>query len=647
MKIITDAKRRKQKTVDHSISSELINLIGERMTKGKPVRRTLPLDGRVHIDRTLPFLVVYRRPTKYLNKAVDRLVKGEASYLVASASQKLQPSLKSLIRSIVKVSAAKCDGFLIIELWEDSANKTEEASAPGSVRPEFRIVTSDQHPPTRTVEAFSEALKRIRIDKKSASVDIVYAKNSAPPKLKPLLSNTEARNLNCFVIGLGVAPIYRHPDTHDVFPLVLQKLHHGMAPALKKAAFAFSHNQTNHRPVSYQALGRQAVVKAVMEVDDKLAAISSQYDFLLLSTPVNIESALNAFQKGHCQKTPVFYYRPRPVDPSLLKYRLYGIQIEHVEDPTLAAIFHEKQREIDRQLSMLSDRDTRSFLYGSLQLYGSVSNGLLQLANNILRAVPPHSHTKTIGDYLSAEAFAEVARKEIDYYRQFAPNISATVEIRDDTVGLMVSRGNLLVSRKVHISAIRREALLQHEVGTHVLTYFNGQAQPLKLLYCGLTGYEELQEGIAVLAEYFVGGLDKARLRMLAGRVIAAHSMIEGASFVETYRLLNKDYGFAQRVAFIIATRTYRGGGLTKDIVYLKGLVKLMDYLKNKGEIEPLFVGKVAIEHVPIIKELQLRKVLHPMPLRPRYLEEEHTKLKLNQLRRGMSVLELIKGEKK
>ena len=53
-------------------------------------------------------------------------------------------------------------------------------------------------------------------------------------------------------------------------------------------------------------------------------------------------------------------------------------------------------------------------------------------------------------------------------------------------------------------------ALLQHEIGTHVVTHVNGSRQPLRLLGAGLAGYDETQEGLAVFAEYLVGGLTAA-----------------------------------------------------------------------------------------------------------------------------------------
>jgi uncharacterized protein (TIGR02421 family) len=207
----------------------------------------------------------------------------------------------------------------------------------------------------------------------------------------------------------------------------------------------------------------------------------------------------------------------------------------------------------------------------------------------------------------------------------------------------MVSHGNLLIGTRTTVPAARIEALIQHEVGTHILTYLNGKAQPLRQLYVGLPRYEELQEGLAVLSEYLAGGLTRPRLRLLAARVVAARHLVEGASFVDVFRELNTLYGFERRTAFTITMRTFRCGGLTKDAVYLRGLVALLKYLKDGGVLDQLFVGKISLDHIAIIKELQWRKVLHPSPLRPRYLEDSKTAAKMDNLRNGLSLLNLVK----
>ena len=209
--------------------------------------------------------------------------------------------------------------------------------------------------------------------------------------------------------------------------------------------------------------------------------------------------------------------------------------------------------------------------------------------------------------------------------------------------GLFVSRGRLLINADLEVPPSRMKALLAHEVGTHLLTYYNGLLQPFKQLSAGLAGYEELQEGLAVLAEYLVGGLSRGRMRQLAGRVVAVRHLTDGASFVDTFRSLCRDYGFGNLAAYRITMRVYRGGGLTKDAIYLRGLEAILEYVKKGGDLNPLLVGKMAVEHIAIIKELQYRKVLIPAPIVPRYLQDASALERLEQLRSGdASVADLV-----
>ena len=133
------------------------------------------------------------------------------------------------------------------------------------------------------------------------------------------------------------------------------------------------------------------MVKAVWEVDQKLAEISNAYDFLLLVTPINIDQSWNKFKSSKFQKDPIFHYRPIPINPSALKTKLYNIPIDQIEDPTLSNLFYEKQIELEKTLSMLRDRRTRNFFYGSMQLYGEITSELKSLAIEILENTTAHS----------------------------------------------------------------------------------------------------------------------------------------------------------------------------------------------------------------------------------------------------------------
>jgi uncharacterized protein (TIGR02421 family) len=384
-------------------------------------------------------------------------------------------------------------------------------------------------------------------------------------------------------------------------------------------------------------------VKSVLDIDRQLVEIARSFDLLLQATPVNAENGWREFRRSRFEKKPVFYYRPLPIDPVLSKRQLYLIPVERIEDPTLSYLFRQKQEELDRQITLLSDVDTSRFLPESLQIYGGVSDWLLDHAKELLDRVPTRSGEGPIAGQIDATEFAKLAQQELGYYQQQCADFSATVAVRDDMyAGLMVSRDTLLVGGNLRVPRRRVEALLQHEVGTHLVTHYNGHIQPFQQLEVGLAGYDGLQEGLAVLAEYLAGGLSRARMRVLAARVVAARQLLDGATFIDTFRTLDRNYEFSQRTAYTITMRTYRGGGLTKDAVYLRGLLQILRYLREGGELEPLFVGKVASAHLPLIFELRLRQVIKPPALRPRYLDHPKAQKKLERLRGGMKVLELL-----
>jgi len=448
------------------------------------------------------------------------------------------------------------------------------------------------------------------------------------------------------MMGLEVRPIFRHPKTGDVYPLVLRSLHRLLARSLKRAFFEFSRTHTRHKAPHFLALGRRSVVKAVWDIDNRLADVSNSFSLLLTVTPTNGDAAFSAFKRSRYEKKPEFTYHPIPVDTDIIKRALHNIPVERVEDPVLAQIFREQLDDIDRRLTLLSDRDTSRFIYGSMQIFGGVKNWIFNAAVELLSTLSSRGRDEYKGGYVTAEEFAKYADAEINYYRRLYDGFSASTQVREDVSGLIVSKGRLLIGKRLQVPKSRVDALLQHEIGTHLLTYFNGRAQPFKQLYVGLASYDELQEGLAVLSEYLVGGLSGTRMRLLAARVVAVRRLIEGATFVETFRELNSVYRFEKRIAFMITMRVFRGGGLTKDATYLKGLMRLMKHLGNGGDFETLLIGKFNTDHIPFVNELRYRNILHPAPLLPRYLSESQLREKLARLKEKLNLSDLIEPDK-
>ena len=627
-----------------AVTDRFIKTVCARLADNKRVRRNLPGAGRLHIDRALPFLCVYRRPLRKKDEGTEWLVTSEAAYLTASATAGLQPGLTRLVGEIARTMIGQFGAFLVVELWSGDRNGSETQEALPETRPPgFRILASPRDDLDDILDGFESALRRKKFAGQHAEIRIRRTSRCAPGRLRPILPASESPGPTCFTLGLEVRPIYRGEEDSDIYPLLLRRLRRWLSLAQRRMFFDFTRKHTTQRPQHFQVLGRRAMVKAVWEVDKQLADVSDRFDFLLQVTPVDAERAWHRFERSRFDRAPTFHYRPLPVDPVLLKRSPYLTPIERVEDPALALLFRQKQIELDRQLTMLLDINTRRFLLGSLQLYGNVDENLAALSGEILDRLPARTRENTKSGYVDAATFAKRAEEEIAYYRKRYPGLNAGVQVRGDiAAGLMVSRGSLLVGAHSRFPASRVEPLLQHEIGTHVLTYYNGKAQPFRQLYTGLAGYESLQEGLAVLAEYLVGGLSRPRIRLLAARVLAANLKIDGASFVDTFRELNGRHGFERRTAFMITMRIYRGGGLTKDAIYLHGLYQMLEYLGSGGKLLPLFIGKIAADHVPIIRELTWRQVLRDPALTPRYMEKPEALARLDRLSRGLNVMDLI-----
>jgi uncharacterized protein (TIGR02421 family) len=246
---------------------------------------------------------------------------------------------------------------------------------------------------------------------------------------------------------------------------------------------------------------------------------------------------------------------------------------------------------------------------------------------------------------VTAGVFGEAVQEEFDRYRAVYPDFPISFEVREDVSELMVSFGRLLIPETAAIRSDRVQPLLHHEIGTHVVTYQNGARQPLKLLTIGLPGYDETQEGLALLAEYLTGGLDPRRLRVLAGRVVAVEKLLDGAEFLDIFESLRTDHRIPTRTAWSIAIRVVVGGGNVKDAIYLRGISRILELVAEGGSLDPLFVGKLALDHIPLIQELLDREVLEPPWVRPRWLDVPGAQERLDRLRAGASLMDLYEGE--
>lgn len=586
----------------------------------------LPYGGFLSLEHNVPFLMIYRKIPN--DEGTLRLARSGGSYLLINDEN--FHYFHSFLNALCQKMSEKYGAFLMLELYCGPENSTEF------------VIKGPSHKLPISLKVMEDHLMKIesRNYNYQLSCKIEHTKQRQTHESPALFKLEALRNSGGTLIGLEVPPVYRNKEG-NLFPVYFRKFRDSLTHAIQKTIFEFLRIQTSSGLASYHLLGRGSIHENVLEIDKALTNIQKQYQFLLLIAPVNIQTIRKTFFESNFKKVLNYHYRFLPVDPDILKRQLFNLRIDEIDDPAIAYLFDEKREEIAHELSMLKERGTKDFFYSSVRLYEGVPRELENEAKQILIDVPEFQEEKE-SELINANEFKKMVDTEFEYFKSQDSNFSSKVHIKDNVNIIMVSHGELYLPEDYTMNKREAEALIQHEIGTHVLTYFNGCNQQLSQLSVGLADYDPLQEGLAVLAEYLSGGLTGNRLRTLAGRVIAGAALLKGANFQEIFNSLKDEYGFNKERAFNITSRIFQGGGFLKDIIYLKGLFYLKVYLTDGGNLKKLLAGKFALKHVDVINDLVSRGLLNPPKLLPRYMSNNQFNNKLEQFINMQTLSKLV-----
>jgi uncharacterized protein (TIGR02421 family) len=576
------------------------------------LRQAVGETGRAHLDRWLPFLVVHRSPDPAASIA-RRVAVNSPAYLIWSPDDD-----RAAAEAFAAIAAALRQRFgCILVIAVDEAAWAPVPTGSQKLHPFDISVGASGGPAARcALGCLAEALAKIRIDLRKPTVV-----TGEPGPLPVALAAAELDRLS-----LTIPQVHRL-DEHTFYPQLTRDFAVALGDALLQAACGFMAASGAGAPAHFRSLGRSAFLAAALDADKKLDRVARSFDFLLSVSPINSGEAMERFFAKGAEDAPKFRYRPLTVDPDMAKRDLYAVDLSLIEDPLLERLLSEKRQELDHQLTMLATRNTSAFKAASLLHYGTVGSQLLADARAILERPRPRAPG---GATVAAPEVAAAARALVERYGH---GFDATIEVRDDVASLLVSGRKLMIASNTTMLRARLEALLAHEVSVHLLTHFNGAAQGLTVFRTGLANYEGIQEGLGVFAEWAVGGLSAARIRLLAGRVVAVDAMLDGAGFVDVYRLLADDHGVPRKSAFDIATRVFRSGGFAKDLIYLKGFQEVIALVGAGASLDPFWIGKIARNHVEAIEELIQRNLVQPPMFKPEFLQREDVERRIARLR--------------
>src|SRR5690606_1156389 len=249
-----------------------VNRIVDKLKKDDALHVNLPHGGKLHMDRPVPFLLVYRIPPGETDTFTSTLGETESAYLVSAAHPE-DDITPTVIKCIANTLADKFAGFMLLEVWlADSMDGTT-----------FTIQLN-QKSALPIAEKLHNELEAIELSQGRAINAVLERRKNmpAPPCCDALMHNEEARKSGIILIGLEIVPIYINKQTGQPYPLFLRELREGFGRALRKSFFEFVRMQTSYSAVHFQMLGTTELLGLVWEIDDKLAEYNNLFDFLLL-----------------------------------------------------------------------------------------------------------------------------------------------------------------------------------------------------------------------------------------------------------------------------------------------------------------------------------------------------------------------------
>ncbi len=419
-------------------------------------------------------------------------------------------------------------------------------------------------------------------------------------------ANGSSEQITC--IPLEIKKVFCDEEKGELFPVAFEELKKGIAETFSNAALHFSKKATNLRLFKKRLLISKGVDLDVTRLDHALYKMVCNFDLLSHVNPINLESAKKKFLKSRNKQVPVFRYKQLRLDPFLLKRKLFELPIEKIRDPHLQGIYRDTILAFSQKADMLIHLGSKEFYYQSLAYFGEPDGQDIANAKFLLHC--PDRAVESLGELISAND-ARGLFQEASENLGFKFKVEENRNLVSDAIAV---NQKLLIQLKkgASFSPQKLQALIHHEAGVHLLTTENARLQPLKILSLGLPQNTKTQEGLAILNEFLSGNLTVARLKDLALRVIAVSMMTKGADFVEVFYHLSESQGMEEGKAFTLCARIFRGGGFTKDFLYLNGLISLLKLRQEETNLNNLFIGKTSVEYLDVIEQLIERRILMP-----------------------------------
>jgi len=343
----------------------------------------------------------------------------------------------------------------------------------------------------------------------------------------------------------------------------------------------------------------------IFELEEKYWTFQKNINLYEYIIPLNLSEEKRNFilnLKAGKKYNPIFKYKKIKLRKNYLSNLSY-LEDEFKKYSSPISLLYLKLIRDDKEwINNLYKRDTPEFCEWLSELYGCPNYSLYNKALTTLKLIKLEDLTgrEISSDEMKKIIFSKLREKHFDDWKIKVKNSSARISIDSVAKAITIKDDSVFNSLEI-------DRIIVHEVETHVLRYENGSRQKYLMFRKGFPNYLKTEEGLAILAESKNRVLLNRDLAKYCARLIASYicfkmDFSEMFSFINQYLNTSDSFDVVARIKRGLKDTThYRG--FTKDQIYYSSFLQLKNLSKKK--IQKLFVGKIGIEHLNIIDEIE------------------------------------------
>lgn len=339
----------------------------------------------------------------------------------------------------------------------------------------------------------------------------------------------------------------------------------------------------------------------IFKIDKELVSIDKKLILLKYISPTNLEEEKKRFIDSNWKYVPNLKYKDFNLNLDSLKTKLDSIEIPEIP---LSSIYKDKKKEILNKIKFLQafkNQDSSDFTNYSLKIFWKLDVENLELSNNKLSHI---WDIKSEDEYLSFEEIKWYINKFNHIY-----SIKINLKPSDKSARFVMKWENLLYREWSLVWKKEMRSIIAHEIEGHYLRKLNWRKLKYSIFWHGTAWYLEIDEWIAIYNQNRFLNENSKKYYSIFERYYFVNFALKN-SYKKLVSKMIEFYNWDLELVFNYLVRIKRwlvdisdDWVFTRDLVYLNWFMKLEKFLASSWVLRDLYVWKINIEDLSVLKD--------------------------------------------